>query len=98
MTSNLRTQRTQFLVDDSQRVTLRPIDSDGLGAVGLLFSRKEFDDLVCKKFPSRDYHFHPSFFNAVFNLTDGHVGAIHDFVKIIAAHDVRFFMMSEHIT
>ena len=94
--SNFGTQSTPFSVDDWQRVTLCPIDSDGIGAVGLLFSRMEFDDLVCKKFPSPDYYFHSSFFDAVFNLTDGHAGAIRDFVNTIAGLDVCFFMMSEH--
>ena len=92
-------QGIPIFVSDLQRVALFPIDhSDGLGAVGLLFSRMEFNDLVCKRFPSSEHHFHPSFFDAVFNLTGGHVGAIHDFVETITAHDVRFFMMSEHIT
>jgi hypothetical protein len=81
-----------------QRVALRPIDhDDGFGAVGLLFSRTEFDDLVGKRFSSSEYYFHPSFFDEVFRLAGGHVGAIHDFVEIVAADDVRFFMMPEHI-
>ena len=92
---------TPFSVCDSQRVSLRPVDhNDGLGAVGLFFSRMEFDDLVRKRFsPSSDYYFHSSFFDGVFELTGGHPGAIHDFVEIIiATHKVRFFMVSEHIT
>jgi hypothetical protein len=57
----------------------------------------EFDDLVRKQFSSPEHYFHPSFFDAVFDLTGGHVGAIHDLLEIITAHEVRFFMMSEHI-
>jgi hypothetical protein len=98
-TSSPRIQFIPFSVCDSQRVTLRPIDhGDGLDPVGLLFSRMELDELGSKQFSSPEHYFHPSFFNAVFDLTGGHVGAIHDFVGIIMVHDVRFFMMSEHIT
>ena len=98
-TSRLNMQGNLFCVSDSQRVTLRPIDhGDGLGAVGLLFSRTEFDDLVRIKFASPENYFDPSFFKAVFKITGGHVGAIHDFVNIVSTHDVRFFMMSEQIT
>ena len=90
---------TPFVVEDSQRVTLRSINhSDGIDGVGLFLTRMEFDGLVGKQFPSSDYFFHPSFFDGVFELTVGHVGAIHDFVEIIIAHDVRFFMMSGQIT
>jgi hypothetical protein len=97
-TSRLLMFGTPFTVKDSQKVTLRPIQhADHLG-VGLLFSRIEFDELVQKKFSSSDYYFHPSFFDGVFDITRGHVGAILDFVEVIRAVDVRCFMMSEHIT
>jgi hypothetical protein len=97
--SSPRIQFIPFSVSDTQRVTLRPIDhGDGLDPVGLLFSRMEFDELVSKQFSSPEHYFHSSFLDEVFNLSGGHVGAIHDFVRIIMAHDVRFFMMSEHIT
>jgi hypothetical protein len=98
-TSRLSIKGTPFFVSDSQRITLRPIDhGDGLNAVGLLFSRMEFDELIHKQFSSSGYYFHPSFFDAVFDLTGGHVGAIRDFVQITTGHDVCFFMTSEHIT
>jgi len=97
-TSRLVLKGTLFCVDDTQRVALRPIDhGDGLGAVGLLFSQDEFNDLVRIKF-SHKYSFDQSFFNAIFEVTGGHVGAIHGFVMTVSAHDVRFFIMSEHIT
>ena len=96
-TSRLGLPSTPFVVRDSQRVTLRPVNhTDGLDAVGLLFSRMEFNDFVRERFASS--YFHPSFFDAVFKLTGGHAGAIYDFVEIVIGHDVRFFMMSEHIT
>jgi len=89
---------TLIIVSDRQRASLHPIDHrDGLGAAGLLFSREEFDDLVLKRFSSSEYYFDSSFFDAVFRISGGHVGGIHDFVEIIRGHDVRFFMMSEHI-
>ena len=73
-TSCLSIRGIPISVSDSQTVALRPIDhGDGLGAVGLLFSRTEFDDLVCKQFSSSEYYFHPSFFDAVFHLTGGHM-------------------------
>ena len=85
---------TPIIVIDRQRVALVPIGhDDGLGAVGLFFSRMEFDDLVLKRFSSSEYYFHLSFFDAVFRLSGGHVGAIHDFVEIITTHNVRFLMM-----
>jgi hypothetical protein len=88
-----------MFVGDLQRVALRAVDhGDDLGAVGLLFSRMEFDDLVRKRFSSSEYYFHQSFLDAVFRHTGGHVGAIDDFVRIVASDDVRFFMMSEHVT
>jgi hypothetical protein len=90
-TSSLGIPSTPIFVSDSQRVTLRPVDlDDDFDPVGLLFSRMEFDDLVRKKFSSPEHYFHPSFLDAVFGLTGGHVGAIHDFLNIITAHDVRF--------
>jgi hypothetical protein len=48
---------------------LLTMHGDGLGAVGLAFTRMEFDDLVCKRFPPSQYYFHPSFFDEVFGLT-----------------------------
>jgi hypothetical protein len=58
----------------------------------------EFDDLVSKGFSSSEYFFDKSFFDGVFHLTGGHVGAIYDFVEVIVADNVRFYVISEHIT
>jgi hypothetical protein len=58
----------------------------------------EFDDLVREQLPSSEHYFHPSLFDAVFDLTGRHVGTVDDFVKVAIVHDVRFFMMLEHIT
>jgi hypothetical protein len=93
--SRILIRGTPIFVSDTQRVSLRPIDhDDGLGAVGLLFNRMELDGLVRKRLSSPDHYFDTSFFNKVFKITGGHVGAILDFVNIIAATTVRFFMMS----
>jgi hypothetical protein len=98
LTSLLHIQGTPIFVTDLQRVSLRHIDhGDGFGAVGLFFSRMEFNNLVGKRFSSSEYCFHTSFFDVVFRLTGDHVGAIHDLVEIVTAHDVCFFMMPEHI-
>jgi hypothetical protein len=86
---------TPIVIEDTQRVTLRAIQhKDDLPPVGLFFTRMEFHDLVSNLYPSREYCFDTSFFDAVFDLTEGHVGAIHDFVKIIVAHDVGSFTLA----
>ena len=82
-----------IVIPDHQRVTLRHIDhKDDLPPVGLLFTRREFDDLVANDYPSSEYHFHSSFFDAIFNITNGHVGAFYVFIGIITAHDVSCFV------
>ena len=80
-TSPFTIEGTPMFVGDLQRVTLQAIDhNDGFGAVGLLFSPEEFNDLVHKQFSPPRYYFHQSFFDAIFHLTGGHAGAINDFV------------------
>jgi hypothetical protein len=86
------------VVTDWQRVTLRQTDLDGLGSVGLLLSQTEFDDFVRTRFAPTLYHFDTSFLKFIFEATGGHVGAIHDFLKVVADHDVRFFITSDHTT
>jgi hypothetical protein len=95
-TSRINIKGTPIIIPDPQRVTLRPVDhGDDLPAVGLFFNRREFDDLVSKQYPSSQYHFHSSFFNALFDITNGHVGAIHDFTMVVIAHDVGSFVSTE---
>ena len=70
-------------------VTLHPIDHrDSLPAVGLFFSREEFDDLIFRQYPILEYHFHSSFLDSVFHLMAGHVGAVLAFVMVIVSNDV----------
>ena len=79
---------TPIIIPDRQRVSLRHIQhGDNLPAVGLFFTRTEFDKLVSMLYPESS--FDPSFFNTLFDITSGHVGAIIDFMKIILADDVR---------
>ena len=81
---------SSIIIPDRQRVTLRAIRrEDNLPAAGLLFTRMEFNDLVSVMYPSPEYAFDTSFFDSLFNLTEGHVGAIVDFMGIILADDVR---------
>ena len=76
---------TPISVPDRQRVTLRHVDhEDDLAPVGLFFTRSEFNDLV-KDWKS---FFDESFFDAVFHITNGHVGAIHDFIRIVSDDSV----------
>ena len=86
-------------VGGRQRVSLHHIDhDDDTGAAGLLFTKTGFQELVDKQHGPDYRHFNNSFFRGVFNITRGHIGAITDFVQIVAGHDVCFFMMLEHIS
>jgi hypothetical protein len=92
-------QSIPFIVREEARVTLCPIDhGDGLGTAGLLFTQQEFDDFKFEKHPSPEYHSHQSFFDGVFDITGGHVGAMEDFIGIVVAHNVRIFTVLGCIT
>ena len=49
----------------------------------------EFDNLVSVMYPFPKYVFDISFFDSLSSLTEGHVGAIIDLMRIILADDVR---------
>ena len=88
-TSRIRIEGTPIRLVDLQRVTLHPINhEDDLPPVGLFFSRDEFDLLVSQKYSNPPHRFHSSFFDALYNLCGGHIGAIHDAVERIASHEV----------
>jgi len=75
--------------NDSQKVNLHPVyHGDHIPPVGLFLSRKEFNNLISRHYPNPEYHFHLSFFDSVFDLTEGHVGAILALMMVITAHDV----------
>lgn len=89
-TAPITIRGTSILIHDVRRVTLRAIQhDDNLPVAGVLFTRKEFNDLVAVMYPSPEYVFDASFFDSLFNLTEGHVGAIVDFMQIILSDDVR---------
>jgi hypothetical protein len=91
-TSRIKIKGTPIAITAPQRVTLRPIShDDGLPSVGLFFSQEEFDDLVSEQYPPKQYSFDSSFFRNIFLVTGGHIGAIHDFIQIISAHNVGSF-------
>ena len=88
-TTPIMIQGTPIIISDERRVTLRAIQhDDGLPSAGLFFSRMEFDNLVSTMYPSPKYSFDNAFFDELFDLTDGHVGAITEIIRIILAHEV----------
>jgi len=93
-TSHVIITGTPIFIEEAQRVTLRPIQHGGNSTpVGLFFTRPEFDDLVTTLYPSPQHRLDSSFLNAVFELTQGHVGAFFDFIKIIVNHEVSTFVL-----
>jgi len=87
--SRVQVQGTPVQWNAYQRVTLRPIEhNDGLPSVGVLFSQEEFNILIRRLYPKTLYDFDSSFFDDVFIITGGHVGAVVDFVEAVIAHDV----------
>jgi hypothetical protein len=73
---------------------LRPIDyKDGLPVVGLFFTQAEFKDLVSTKYLFPPHRFHHSFLDTLFGITNGHIGAIADSIRIILENDVDPFMV-----
>ncbi len=89
---------TPILVADPQRVTLRHIDhEDDLPPVGLLFTRSEFNDLVEHYYSFPKSCFDSSFFDALFDVTNGHVGAIHDFIQMVISDGVSPFLALKRV-
>ncbi|KAM6497511.1 hypothetical protein JOM56_007984 [Amanita muscaria] len=81
-----RNDARSSLLAMAAQLTLRHVPhEDGLPSAGLLFTRSEFNDLVINHYPSSDFHFDSSFFDKLFDITNGHVGAIHDFTRMIIA-------------
>ena len=89
------TENTPMELPDHQRVTLHHVaHGDGLAPAGLLFTKSEFDDLVYRHYRSQaGVYLDQSFYDAVFEITNGHVGAIMDFINIIIADDVSLFLL-----
>jgi hypothetical protein len=88
------TGTTTMELSDRQRVTLHHVaHGDDLDPAGLLFTKSEFDDLVYRHYRSRaEVYLDQSFYDAISEITNGHVGAIIDFINIIIADDVSPFL------
>jgi hypothetical protein len=91
-------QGTSIFISSMARVSLLPTaHEDNLPAAGLLFTPAEFDELVSKQYPDSEYHFHPSFLDMVFEITEGHVGAMYSFLHSILGSDVMYFLVNEKL-
>ncbi len=78
---------TPMWIGMEQRVGLARLDcGDGI-LVGLLFTREEFNALVQLRF--HDRRFSDSFLDCIFDMTNGHVGACEDLMKMVTTHDVK---------
>ena len=76
------------LHSDDHHIDRDHIDRDHILPVGLFLPRKEFNGLISRQYPNPEYHFHLSFLDSVFDLTEGHVGAVLAFMMVITMHDV----------
>lgn len=86
-----------MLIPEEQNVTLYPMETrDGLPPVGLHLNKEEFDDLISKSYPVSLFLFDDSFFDALFSITYGNVGAIQALIHMIQAHDVIYFHIGGH--
>jgi hypothetical protein len=91
-------QGTPIFVSSMARISLLPTaHEDNLPAAGLLFTPAEFNELVSKQYSDSEYHFHPSFLDMVFEITDGHVGAMYSFLHSILGSDVMYFLVNEKL-
>jgi len=80
---------TPIYLTGRQSVTLTAIPhSDGLPPVGLPLSEEEMAEFTSVLYPQPENYFDPSFFEVLFALTGGRVGAACGFVQTIATHGV----------
>jgi hypothetical protein len=70
-----------------QRVGLARLDCGDGNLLGLLFSRDELDALVKLRFHDKD--FSDSFIDAIFDMTNGHVGACESLMNMVVVHEVK---------
>lgn len=69
-----------------QCVSLTPVIAEGLSPIGLFYTRHEFDDVVtklCRSGPVLKYRIEQDARDYVFNLTNGHPGAVGSIVQYI---------------
>jgi hypothetical protein len=67
-------------------VRLKRVQSGDIISLGLLLTKEEFDECVTVKFLG--HRFDASFLNAIFEFTNGHVGACIDLLDFTMSHDV----------
>ncbi|PVF91053.1 hypothetical protein CPB86DRAFT_855693 [Serendipita vermifera] len=73
---------TPMVIPDAQRVSLQPVDhQDGIPPVGLLFTGKEFDDVVKARYPNN--RFSQDFLKFVYDTTARHIGTIRDMLESV---------------
>jgi hypothetical protein len=94
--STIFIEGSPFCVNPIAKVSLLPIDpGDRLPAAGLLFNRAEFDELLSVRYTFSECPFDRSFLDSVFEITQGHVGAISSFLSIITGSDVCTLLTRE---
>ncbi|KAL5478279.1 hypothetical protein ACEPAI_2463 [Sanghuangporus weigelae] len=70
-------------IPSRSKITLRPVDhNDWLPSVGILFTEKEYWDLIQLQYDGSS-HFDETFFRNVFKVTGGHIGAIIGFIQVV---------------
>jgi hypothetical protein len=78
-----------MVIPHRQKVTLRPIEhNDDIPPIGLFLTSEEFEDFISKKYPRSQFHFDTTFHRWVFDISQGHVGAIADVIRVVLAHHV----------
>ncbi|KAL5512666.1 hypothetical protein ACEPAG_2932 [Sanghuangporus baumii] len=86
---------TPFDIPAKQKITLQHIDhNDGCGAAGLLFTRKEFFDMLQQWYPDGAHAIDDTLLDVLFEVTTGHIGAIIDFLQMIF-HDESYRRLPE---
>jgi hypothetical protein len=85
ITSVTYNHRTPTRLPATRRVSLVPVQhDDGLGTVGLLLNRVEFDEVVSQY--NKDLQIDDGLREEIFEWTAGHVGAVVDILTIIVQH------------
>ena len=80
---------TPISIPPVKRVTLCPIyHNDDTGPAGLFLTPAECDNLICRRYPYKDFHFGVTFFTWIFRFTAGHVGGVLDLISLITSTDV----------
>ncbi|KAG8926802.1 hypothetical protein FRC02_008656 [Tulasnella sp. 418] len=76
---------TPLIVPDNKRVTLHQVDrKDGIPPVALYLTESEFEELVLVRYPNNA--FHRSLLDFIFKQTQGHVGAVTDWLHLLYGH------------